>query len=39
MDVGFMVSEKRRLQREERLFCCGGAPGQKGGLRTWPKER
>jgi CspA family cold shock protein len=32
IDVGFMVSEKRRPQQEERLFCCGGAPGEKGGL-------
>jgi cold shock protein len=27
-----MVSEKRRPQQEERLFCCGGAPRKKGGL-------
>jgi hypothetical protein len=38
-DVGFMVSEKRRPQQEERLFCCGGAPVKKGGLQIWPKER
>ena len=25
-DVGFMVSEKRRTQQEERLFYCSGAP-------------
>jgi hypothetical protein len=37
--VGFMVSEKRRPQQEERLFYCGGAPRVKGGLQTWPKER
>jgi CspA family cold shock protein len=27
-----MVSEKRRPQQEERLFYCGGAPREKGGL-------
>jgi CspA family cold shock protein len=27
-----MVSEKRRPQQEERLFCCGGARVKKGGL-------
>jgi cold shock protein len=27
-----MVSEKRRPQQEERHFCCGGAPREKGGL-------
>jgi cold shock protein len=32
IDVGFMVSEKRRPQQEERLFYCGGAPRVKGGL-------
>jgi len=31
-DVDFMVSEKRRPQQEERLFYCGGAPKEKGGL-------
>jgi CspA family cold shock protein len=27
-----MVSEKRRPQQEERLFYCGGAQTEKGGL-------
>jgi cold shock protein len=27
-----MVSEKPRPQQEERLFYCGGAPREKGGL-------
>jgi hypothetical protein len=38
-DVGFMVSEKRRPQPEERHFYCGGAPREKGGLQIWPKEQ
>jgi hypothetical protein len=38
MDVGFMVSEKRRLQREERLFVAVEPQDRKAGSGHGPRN-